>query len=74
MLMDNEYLQHLASFSSQKLEKQVENLPGRIELFNWQAVLVPGDLGKVQVLTCLKDQRLKTRVAANEIGDRLVNG
>jgi len=37
-------------------------------------VLVPGGLGKVQVLAGLKNQRLETGVAANLIGDRLVNG
>ena len=56
------------------LKEQVKNIVGRIDLFNRQTVLVPGGLGKVQVLAGLKNQRLETGVAANLIGDRLVNG
>ena len=55
------------------LKEQVKNLVGRIDLFNWQAVLIPRDLGKVQILSCLEDQRLETRVSTNQIGDGLVN-
>ena len=56
------------------LEEQVENLAGRIDLFNRQSVLVPGDLGEVKVFPGLKDQRLETRAVPNQIGYRLVNG
>ena len=56
------------------LKEQVENLAGRVNLFNRQSVLIPGDLRKVKIFPCLKHQRLETRAVPNQIGYRLING
>ena len=54
--------------------EQVENFVGRIDLLHGQAMLVPGDLRKVEVFARLEDQRFEPRARTDSIGNRLVNG